>query len=116
MPYRKFDDIPILTQIIVFLIGVWGGIVNYTKRAELKRELTLKKKIYYFILDAISSSGIAVITFLGLVGWGFNELFATAVAGVMAYQGTRAIYIFELYLAEKLKSKTLEEDAKKGLK
>ena len=113
MPYRNFNDIPLITHIIVFLTGLWGAILNFMKREELHRDMPVYKKVGFFIIDLISSGGIATITFLGCVGYGLNELIAVALSGIMAHQGTRAIYIFELVLAEKLNSKALKEELEK---
>ena len=115
MPYRNFNDIPPLTSIIVFLMGLWGALVNFVHRNELNTNITTIQKITYFCIDLLSSGGIACITFLTLAGYGFNELLAVGVSGVAAHQGTRAIYLVELFLAEKLKSKKLEEDAKRNI-
>ena len=113
MPYKNFNDIPPLTLLIVFLTGFWGALVNFIRREEINHNMSTKKKIFYFFVDLISSGGIACIVFLTLVGYGFNELFAVGVSGVFAHQGTKSIYLMELFIAEKLKSKKLEEEAKK---
>jgi len=113
MSYKSFNDIPLITQIIVFFTGLWGAILNFIKREELHKDMPAYKKIEFFLIDLISSGGIATITFLGCVGYGLNELIAVAISGMMAHQGTRAMYIFELVLAEKLNSKALKEELKK---
>jgi len=113
MPYKNFNDIPLLTQIIVFLTGLWGAVMNFAKRTEIDKNMPLSKKITYFFIDLVSSGGIAIIIFLGAVGYGFNELLAVFFSGIFAHQGTRAIYLIELFIAEKLHSKKLEEEIKK---
>ena len=114
--YRNFNDIPIISIIIVTIVGIWGGLMNYNKRlaiAEIKQqELTLSKKVIHFFVDITSSAGIALIIYLGLTGYGLNELIATAVAGIFAHQGTRAIYLIELAIAEKLNLESVKEEIK----
>jgi len=117
MPYKNLNDIPLFTQIIVFLSGLWGAIMNFLHRLEVMNEnISLRRKIFFFVLDLLSSSGISVIVFLGAVGYGLNETIAVALSGIMAHQGTRAFFLIELFIAEKLKSKELEKEIKKHLK
>ena len=113
MPYRNFNDIPFITQIAVLLTGIWGALMNFVKRTEINKNMSLRKKVMYFFIDLISSGGIAIIIFLGAIGYGFNELLAVFFSGIFAHQGTRAIYLIELFIAEKLNSKKLEEEIKK---
>jgi len=120
--YKNFNDIPFISMIIVTIVGIWGGLMNYSKRlaiAEIKQQkLTLRKKIIHFFVDIISSAGIAIVIFIGLTGYGLNELIATAVAGIFAHQGTRAIYLIELAIAEKLNLESVKKEiqASKGNK
>jgi len=104
MPYKNLNDIPPLTGVIVFLMGLWGALVNFVHRSELDTNISITQKITYFCIDLLSSGGIACITFLTLVGYGFNELLAVGVSGVAAHQGTKTIYFLELFFIEKLKS------------
>ena len=114
--YKHFSDIPIVSVIIVTIVGIWGGLMNYNKRlavAEIKQQkLSLGKKIVHFFIDITSSAGIALIIYIGLTGYGVNELIATAIAGVFAHQGTRAIYLIELAIAEKLNLESVKEEIK----
>ena len=118
--YKHFNEIPFISLIIVTITGLWGGILNFNKRlaiAELQqKDLTITDKIVHFILDLISSSGIAIITFFGLTGYNVNELVATAISGIMAHQGTRAIYLIELAIADKLNLPSVKEEIQKGKK
>ena len=112
MPFNNHNDIPTLTFFIVLLLGFAGSIVNFAKRQ--KRGMTIAHKLGLFLLDSITSGSLAVIGFYGALGIGFNELVAIASAGAIAHQGTRALYIVELIVAEKLGAKETFEEIKKG--
>jgi len=99
--YIHIKDIPLFSTILVFIIGIWGAILNFSKREELKRDIALRKKITLFILDLTTSGGFALLTFYGCLGYGITEPLAVAIAGIVGHQGTRAMYLLELIIAEK---------------
>jgi len=103
MPYNNFNEIPLFTQIAVAIAGAWGAFINWIKRKKEGRPLHVK--IGMFLVDLISTTGISILTFLALAGYGFNELFSVAVAGWMAHYGTRGFYLMEIVIAEKLNIK-----------
>lgn len=108
MSYKNFSDIPFITQIIVGVIGILGAWSNYLRR-DLKN-LSLLQKIHLFLMDTMTSSVIAMIVFFSCVGYGLNEILSVGIAGAVAHQGTRALYILELLVLEKLEAdKTFEE-------
>ena len=101
MTDKNLNDLNILSLIVVSFFGLLGGFLNYLRRLKTHPEFKTKQKILYFIVDAISTSSFSVITYLGLVGYGINDVFAVAVAGFIGHQGTRAIYLLEIFVAEK---------------
>jgi len=111
--YEQMNDIPIMLYIIVFGLGMWGAILNYFKREDDKVSRTKLQKLGIFILDLVSSMGLSVITFLSLLGLGMNDIIAVAFSGWVAHQGTRAIYLVELIIAEKLGSKVMKDEVLK---
>ena len=46
MPHKDLNNIPHLDLIALFLIGVWGAIMNYTRR--VTKEYSLIKKVLLF--------------------------------------------------------------------
>jgi uncharacterized membrane protein len=116
--YEYLKDIPIISTIVVLLLGLWGAILNYIKREKEMRNYSITKKISLFIVDLLTSSGFALLTFYGLVGYGINEPISVAIAGVVAHQGTRFTYLLELFIATKYGTKevieAVEEDNKNG--
>ena len=101
MPHKNWNDLNNLSLILVAFFGFWGGFLNYIRRTKTNPNLTLKQRLFNFIVDAVSTSSFSIITYLGLIGYGVNDLFAVAVAGFIGHQGTRAIYVMEIFLAEK---------------
>lgn len=95
---NNIDKTPLL---VVILFGVWGAFLNYTNRELDPQNRSMKIKIMHFLIDFASSTGLSMLTFLGLEGYGFNELLSVAIAGFVAHQGTRAIYLVELIITEK---------------
>jgi len=103
MPHKNnLHDLSSLSVIIVLFFGLWGAYLNYIRRVLTNKNLTKTQKILYFFTDFASSTGFAVLTYIALQGWGINELLSVAAAGFVAHQGTRAVYLGEIMLAEKL--------------
>jgi hypothetical protein len=111
--YEHLKDIPIFSTIIVILFGLWGAILNFAKREEEVKNYSITKKVSLFIVDLLTSSGFALLTYYGLVGYGFNEPISVAIAGAVAHQGTRLIYIAELIVASKFGSSEVVEAIEK---
>lgn len=118
---KDWNSINYISVIIVSLLSVLGGILNTKKHCVINDE---KCKSYGFlklsvvvishiIFDAISIGSISLIVYLGLVGYGINDLLSVAIAGFLASEGNKAIYQFKLVLAEKLNSQALMEELKK---
>jgi len=100
MPHKDLNNIPHLDLIALFLIGIWGAIMNYTRR--VTKEYSLIKKVLLFFLDAFTSGGIAVFSYLIIVGYLDNIYLAVGISGVLAHQGTRSFYILEQVVTQKL--------------
>ncbi len=105
MPHKNLNDLNFLALIIVSLFGLIGGILNYIRRLKTHPEYTTTKKIVMFFVDAFTVSSLTLIVFIGLQGYGLNELMSVAIAGFIGHQGTRAIYLLEIIALEKLGSK-----------
>lgn len=99
----KITDIPVVTYIIVLVIGLIGAVISFFRR-DLSR-LSWGKRVVFFLLDVLSSGFLAVLAFSAAYGLGVNELVAVAISGIFAHQGTRALYLVELLIAEKLGAK-----------
>jgi len=100
MPAKHLNDVQNFDGIFVILLGVWGAIMNYVKRKD--KSYSFFKKAGFFTLDILTSGGIAIVTFLVVLGYTDNEIISVGVSGVFAHMGTRAFYIFEQVITQKL--------------
>ena len=112
--YTHLKDIPVFSTIIVCLFGLWGAILNFARRQQDLKKRTMRQKISYFFIDLLTSSGFAILTFYACVGYGFDEPISVAISGIIAHQGTRAIYIGELLIASKFGGDTVVEAIKEN--
>jgi len=101
MPHKNWNDLNSISLLLVTFFGTWGGFLNYLRRAKTHPNYTWKQKVFHFFVDAVSVSSITVIVYLGLVGYGLNDLLAIAISGFIGHQGANAIYTMEIFLAEK---------------
>ena len=107
--HNTLKDLSYLSTFVVALFGIWGAFLNYVRRSETQKQTTKKQKIIYFLTDFASSTGLAMLTFIGLQGYGVNELLSVALSGFVAHQGTRVIYVAQIIIVEKLGlNKTLD--------
>ena len=111
MPIQNLNEIPEKTTIFVILLGLFGSIVNYSKR----KDKPLAQRIFLFVSDLISSVMLSVITFTSVIGMGGSEILAVGLAGFVAHQGTRAIYLIEIIIAKRF-GVELSENKKKEIK
>jgi hypothetical protein len=110
--YEHLQDIPTISTIVVIALGIWGAILNYNIRNKLKPNSSLYRKLIVFFTDLLASSGFALLTFYGLLGYGVNETLSVAIAGIASYQGTNLVYFVDLYIATKLGEKEIIEAVK----
>lgn len=116
MPNNNLNDLNIIALITTIGFGIWSAMMNYIGREKNgKEKIGLKQKVLHFIIDVISSTGIAMLTFLLMQGVGFNELISVGISGLMAYEGTRGITFLQIIFAEKIgATKTAEYLRKKN--
>jgi len=100
MPHKDLNNIPHFDGVVVMLLGLWGAIMNFVKRKS--KQYSTTKKVSLFIIDMLTSGGIAILTYLIIMGYTDNAYLAVGIAGVLAHQGTRAFYILEQIVEQKL--------------
>ncbi len=110
MPYNSFNDIDMMSTFIAFLAGIWGAVLNFLKR-DMKTYSVLKK-ISIFLMDMLVNIGLTMLAYLGLIGYGVNDLVAVAISGAIGHQGTRSYYLIELIITEKLGAKATFQEIK----
>ena len=111
MPHKDINNITTLGKIMFGLVAIAAGIINFGKR-DLENT-KLRKKIMLLIYDSVVSGSISM--FIGLITYYYtgNIALSLGIGGIAGHLGIRVLFLFELFLAEKLKSKKLEEEARK---
>jgi len=111
VPHNNFGDVDFISTLFAFLAGVWGATVSFIRRDV--RGFSVLKKITLFFMDMFVNIGLTLLVYLGLIGYGINELLAVAISGFIGHQGTRSFYLIELIITEKLGAKATFEEIKK---
>jgi len=114
MPHNNFNDMNIIATLIAGLAGLWGAIISFSRRDV--EDFKIIRKISLFIMDMFVNVGLTLLVYLGLIGYGVNELLAVAISGFIGHQGTRSFYLAELIITEKLGAKATFEEIKKDNK
>ncbi len=108
--YKSLLDIPAVTIAIVGVLSITGGVYNYMKSVDGR-----KNRIRLFAFNTVTSFGIGCMVFLACAGYGINEVLSAGIASASAYAGVRTFAIVELVVAKKLGIEELEERAKDRL-
>jgi len=103
MPHNNFNDVDGAATIIAVTAGAWGAILSFLRRD--LREFSMYKKLTFFITDMFINVGITLLVYLGLIGYGINDVLSVAIGGFIGHQGTRSFYLIELIITEKLGAK-----------
>ena len=90
MPHSSFNDMNVGASIIALIFGIWGAILNFTKRNI--RGVSFVKKLSLFFIDMLINVGITILIYIGLIGYGFNDLLSVSIAGFLGHQGNGANY------------------------
>lgn len=114
MPINNFSDLNIFATLIALAAGIWGSIISFIRRN--KDGIKVRKGILLFFIDMTTNIGLTMLVYLGLIGYGLNELVAVAISGFVGHQGTRGVYLIELTIAEKVGSRTAIEEIKERIK
>jgi len=91
----------------VVFVAMWGGVVAFLRKVNSGsvRPFNLTE-----LLGEVFTSGFAgVITFWLCESAGVDKLLSAALVGISGHMGNRAIFLFELYIAEWLR---IRSDAK----
>lgn len=100
---NNFTELDKLATMMALMAGLWGAILSFFRR--YTKRFSMKRKILMFIMDMFINVGITMLVYLGLVGYGINDLLAVAISGFFGHQGVRSFYLMELIIAEKLGAK-----------
>lgn len=110
MPANNFNELNNVATYIALMAGVWGAIVSFFKRDINGKSITIKMSL--LVMDIFTNVGLTMLSYIGLMGNGVNELLSVAIAGVIGHQGTRGLYLIELIIVEKSGSNAALEEVK----
>lgn len=119
--YKDWNNVNYISVIIITIVSFFGAIFNTKRYCKINRdkcdEIKKIKKYYlissHIVFDFISIGIISLIVYIGLIGYGVNELLSVAIASFLAKEGNIALYQFKIFLADKLGSDALIEELKK---
>jgi len=114
MPEKNFNDLNSVATIVAICAGIWGSILSFINRD--KEGFSTIRIITSFLVDMMTDMGFTMLTYFGLIGYGVDELLAVAVSGFVGHQGTRAVYLIELAIADKIGSKEMLNEIKREKK
>lgn len=91
----------------VVFVAMWGGTVSFLRKVNVgaARPFNLTE----FMGEIFTSGFVGVITFWMCEAANLDKLLSAAMVGVSGHMGSRAIFLFELYIAEWLR---IRSDAK----
>ena len=119
--HKDWNDVNYFSVFIIITLSFLGAMfntkryckINKDKCKEYKKTKLFLTTLGHLIFDFISIGTISLIVYIGLVGYGFNELLAVAIAGFLAKEGNVALYQFKIFVADKFGSDELLNELKK---
>lgn len=102
-PNKDFAQVHIIALIFAFAAGIWATIVSFLRRET--SHMNLRQKLSRFLTEAVIDIGLTLIVFIGLSGYGFNDLISVSIASLIGHTGVRGMYILELIICEKTGAK-----------
>ena len=107
--FRDLDKIPI---IFVAIFSILSGMLQYLQR---RQKYTFKQAVIRFFIDTATNLIIGVSAYLAMVGYDLNTVLSAGISSLIAHNGTRAIFLAELVIADKLGSKSAKEAIKEEM-
>jgi len=102
-PHKDFAQVHLIALIFAIIAGTWATLVSFLRRET--SHMTLSQKITRFLTEAVIDIGLTLIVFIGLSGYGFNDLVSVSIASLVGHSGVRGMYILELIICEKVGAK-----------
>ena len=104
----RFTPEGIRTAIWVIGLSVAGGIANYLrKRKNGERRLVDGRA---FLIDIFVSAFVGVVTYFLCRSWGLDQYLTAALVGITSHMGSRAIFLFEQLIANRVPGATIPPD------
>ena len=112
MPHRDFRNLDKLPIIFVIAASILSGVLQFLQR---KQKFTIRQAIIRFFMDTATTLIIGISAYLAMVGYDLNNVLAAGISSLIAHNGTRAIFLAELVIADKLGSKSAKEAIKEEM-
>ena len=100
----KWDEITLKAFVLLAVFIIWATSVNFTQRD--LRNKPIKTRIMLYLLDLLYAG------FLGLIGFilaydmlNVSIYGASAIGGIMAHKGANFLYLIEVELIKKVKTR-----------
>ena len=118
---KDWSDINYISVFIISILAFLGAILDTQRYCKTNVDICNKntkakkiiKVILHILFDFISIGAISLVVYVGMIGYGINELLSVAIAGFLATEGNKALYQFKLLIADKLNSQELKDALKK---
>lgn len=94
-------DHNIFTYVLLLLMSLWGGLVNYLSR--MRTESILFRFLELFIDTAISCFA-GFLVGIAALSMGVSPLLSMAIAGVAGHAGCRTLFLLDRIFIRRLKS------------
>lgn len=110
LPQGNGGDPGLVTYMLVFLMAMWGGLINYLSRI---RKSGIAFKVSELILELCISAFAAIV--IGLIAFAFNiNLYLVlAMAGMAGHAGGRTVFLLDRWWNRKIKS--ISDEDPRGL-
>ena len=112
MPHRDFRNLDKLPVIFVIAASLLSGVLQFLQR---KQKFTFKQALVRFFIDTATNLIIGISAYLTMVGYDLNNVLAAGISSLIAHNGTRAIFLMELIIADKFGSKSAKEAIKEEM-
>ncbi len=100
MPLQDPSNHGLFMYLLVLVIALWGGTVNYISR--IKRGVVSHFSIVEWIGELVISGFSGVITFWLCEAAGFDQLITAACVGIAGHAGGRMIFFIEQVMMKRL--------------
>jgi len=112
MPHRDFRNLDKLPIVFVIATSLLSGVLQFLQR---KQKYTFGQALVRFFMDTATTLIIGISAYLAMVGYDLNNVLAAGVSSLIAHNGTRAIFLTELVIADKLGSQSAKEAIKEEM-
>jgi len=117
--HKDWNHLNHFSVLVIIVLSFLGAMFNTKRFCKTNDKCKEYKKIKVFLttlghilFDFISIGTISLIVYIGLVGYGLDELLSVAIAGFLAKEGNTALYQIKLVIADKLGSSALMDELK----